>query len=64
MPARLQPLPEHLVAQARASGWEIVPRGWMQRRLADLDELRRQLEGARAAAVPRDPTPGPERATP
>ena len=49
-PARLQPLPPHIVEQARASGWSLVPAFWMERRLADLAELRRQLEDARAEA--------------
>jgi hypothetical protein len=57
------PLEPSLVAAVRAAGWEVVPHGWAKRRLADLDELRRQLERARAAAVPRDPSAGPENDT-
>jgi hypothetical protein len=59
-----RPLEPGLVTAVREAGWEILPSGWAQRRLADIIELRQQLECARAAAVPRDPTSGPQNATP
>jgi hypothetical protein len=40
----------------RAHGWELTPRGWLQRQLDDRDRLRQELERARAAAA----TPGSE----
>ena len=53
------PLPPDLVDLVRAHGWELAPAGWLRRQLDDRDRLRQELEGARAAAVPRAPTPGP-----
>jgi hypothetical protein len=58
------PLPPNLVDLVRAHGWELAPAGWLRRQLDDRDRLRQQLERARAAAGPRDPTPGAENATP
>ena len=38
------------MAAAREAGWELLPREWAQRRLREIDELKRQLNDARAAA--------------
>lgn len=45
-----RPLEPGLVTAVRETRWEILPSGWAQRRLADLAELRQELERARAAA--------------
>jgi hypothetical protein len=61
-PVRLQPLPAHVVEQARACGWAVVPLFWMERRLDEIGKLRRQLDDARAAnaASPPGRHPGPD----
>jgi hypothetical protein len=53
------PLPPDLVDLVRAHGWELAPAGWLRRQLDDRDRLRHELERARAAADPRNSTPGP-----
>jgi hypothetical protein len=57
------PLPPDLIDLVRTHRWELAPAGWLRRQLDDRDRLRQQLERACAAAVPRDPTSGPEDAT-
>ena len=54
------PLEPPFVAAVRQAGWEVVPSGWAQRRLAELAELRRKLEDAHPEAVPRGTIPSPE----
>jgi hypothetical protein len=57
MPRRVRPRPPlprplewGLLEAARAAGWTVVPAFWAERRLAEIDELRQQLQRARAVA--------------